>query len=47
MTEVKGSSCSPIQLQEQAKEKLGSLQSQANKNRIGGKIRADDLMGIV
>jgi hypothetical protein len=42
---VKGSSSSPIRLQKQAKEKLDSLLTRANKNRIGKKIRANDLIG--
>jgi hypothetical protein len=42
---VKGSSSSPIRLQKQAKEKLDCLLTRANKNRVGRKIRADDLIG--
>ncbi len=42
---VKGSSFSPIRLQKQAKGKLDCLLSRANKNRIGKKIRANDLIG--
>jgi predicted DNA-binding protein len=43
---VTGSSSSPIRLQKQAKEKLDSLLTRANKNRIGKKIRASDLIGF-
>ncbi len=42
---VKGSSSSPIRLQKQAKEKLDCLLTRANKNRVGRKIKADDLFG--
>jgi hypothetical protein len=42
---VKGGSSSPIRLQKQAKEKLDSLLTRANRNRIGRKIRANDLIG--
>ena len=42
---VNGSSSSPIRLQKQAKEKLDILIARANKNCIGIKIRANDLIG--
>jgi hypothetical protein len=42
---AKGSSSSPIRLQKQAKKKLDGLQTRADKNRVGRKIRADDLVG--
>ena len=41
---LKRSSSSPIRIQKQAKEKLDSLLTRANKNRIGKKIRANDLI---
>ena len=42
---VKGSSSSPIRLQKRAKEKWDCLLTRANKNRVGRKIKADDLIG--
>ncbi|MEI8027669.1 MAG: hypothetical protein WCI18_15080 [Pseudomonadota bacterium] len=42
---LKGSCSSAIRLQKQAKERLDSLLTRANKNRIGKKIRANDLIG--
>ena len=42
---VRGSSSSPIRHQKQAKEKLNCLLNRANKNRVGRKIRGDDLIG--
>lgn len=42
---AKGGCSSPIRLQKQAKEKLGTLLVRANKNRLGRKIKPDDLIG--
>ena len=42
---AKRSSSSPIRIQKQAKEKLDTLIARANRNRVGRKIRADDIIG--
>ena len=42
---AKGSCSSPIRLQKRSKEKLDKLIARVNKNRVGRKIKADDLIG--
>jgi hypothetical protein len=43
--EIRWLNLGEIQHQKQAKEKLDSLLTRANRNRIGRKIRANDLIG--